>query len=50
MKFKFIPKISVVLEKFLITSNMLRGPDIIRSGARSCTSLIYVLVLMELGR
>jgi len=32
MKFKFIHKISVIQEKFLIFFNLLRGPDITRSG------------------
>jgi len=33
MKFKFIHKISVIQNKFLIFFNLLRGPDIRRSGA-----------------
>ena len=38
MKFKFIHKISVIhviKEKFLVFYNLLRGPDITRSGAGS---------------
>jgi len=35
MKFKFIHKISTIQEKFLVFYNLLRGPDITRSGAGS---------------
>jgi len=32
MKFKFIHKIFVIQEKFLVFFNLLRGPDMTRSG------------------
>jgi len=35
MKFKFILKISIIMEKFLVFFNLLRVPDITRSGAGS---------------
>src|SRR6218665_3407996 len=35
MKFKLINKISIIEEKFLVYFNLLRGPDITRSGAGS---------------
>jgi len=52
MKFKFIHKIFVIQgfkEKFLVFFNLLRGPDIKRSGAGSgqravgCASLMYTV-------
>src|SRR6218665_849020 len=47
MKFKFIHKIAIIQEKFRILFNLLRGPDMTRSGAGSgpwgqgCASLLY---------
>src|SRR6218665_3549558 len=35
MKFKFVHKIFVIQRKFLVLLNLLRGPDITRSGAGS---------------
>jgi len=49
MKFKFIHKISVIQEKFLVFFNLLRGQDKTLSGAGSgpqaagCASLIQML-------
>jgi len=35
MKFEFFHKISIIQDKFLVFLNLLRGPDITRSGAGS---------------
>jgi len=39
MKFKFIHKISVIQEKFLVFYNLLREPDIACSGADPASGL-----------
>ena len=41
MKFKFIHKISVIPEKFLIFFNLLRGPDKTNSGAGSSPRVVH---------
>jgi len=55
MKFKFIHKIFVIQKRFLVSFNLLRGPDITRSGARSgpraagCASMAYTKIKFGVG-
>jgi len=44
MKFKFIHKISVIHETFLAFVNLLRGPDITRSGGGSSLWVVHPCV------
>jgi len=52
MKCKFINKIAVIHEKFIILFNLLRGPDITRSRsgpqAASCAFLMYKITVIIL--
>src|SRR6218665_769279 len=41
MKFKFIHKMSVIHEKFLVFFNLLRGPDKTPLGAGSCPQVVH---------
>src|SRR6218665_1940326 len=41
MKFKFIHKIFLIQEKFLVYFKLLRGPDITRSGAGFGPRVVY---------
>ena len=41
-KFKYIQKISVIQEKFLVFFNLLRGPDITRPGVGSCPWAVHL--------
>jgi len=41
MTFKFNHKISVIQKKLLVLFNLLRGPDIIRSGAGSGPRVVH---------